>query len=102
MVNYRWNKNAWMKNVIFNEWLSLVNKKYKALNRKILLFVDNFSGHSFDQSDNDCIKIQFFPPYLTSIVQPLDQGEVLYFHSTEFFLHKSNITILLSFCGKKV
>ena len=74
MVNYRWNKNAWMTNVIFNEWLSLVNKKYKALNRKILLFVDNFSGHSFDQSDYDCIKIQFFPPNLTSIVQPLDQG----------------------------
>ena len=73
-VSYRWNKKAWMTNVLFNEWLAMLNKKYKLLNRKILLFVDNFSGHSCNQENFDYVRVQFFPPNLTSIIQPLDQG----------------------------
>ena len=63
-----------MTNVLFNEWLAMLNKKYKLLNRKILLFVDNFSGHSCNQENFDYVRVQFFPPNLTSIIQPLDQG----------------------------
>ena len=44
------------------------------MNRNIFLFIDNFSGHSFEQDKYDNVNIQFFPPNLTSIIQPLDQG----------------------------
>ena len=51
-----------------------MNKKYKALNRKILLFVDNFSGHVVEEGKYENVQVKFFPPNMTSIVQPLDQG----------------------------
>jgi hypothetical protein len=73
-INYRYNAKARMTTVLFNEWLDLVNKKYKHQNRKILLFVDNFSGHAVEEDKYENVKVIFFPPNLTSVVQPLDQG----------------------------
>ena len=43
---YRANTNGWMTGLIFKEWLLKLDKKMKGENRHIILFVDNFSGHS--------------------------------------------------------
>ena len=44
-VNYYSNKSAWMTSEIFIEWLDKLNSKFKSETRKILLYLDNFSGH---------------------------------------------------------
>ena len=47
-VNYRWNKNAWMTQILFNDWLTIINNKFRNEKRNIFLFVDNFSGHNVE------------------------------------------------------
>ena len=74
-VYYRANSKAWMDNSIFKEWLCILNRKFKSENRQILLFIDNFSGHQIDEYSN--IKIVFFPANCTSVLQPLDQGNLI-------------------------
>ncbi len=51
-VNYTNTKNAWMTSA---------------------LFMDNFSGHNIDLVLEN-VKITFYPPNCTSVLQPLDQG----------------------------
>ncbi|KAG0434644.1 CENP-B like protein 2 [Dictyocoela muelleri] len=48
-------------------------------NRKIPLLLDNFSGHKVGDKKN--IKLLFFPPNSTSIIQPLDAGIIHSFKS---------------------
>ena len=61
-----------MTSKIFKEWLTILNKQFLSENRKILLLVDNFSGHPNDTYSN--IEIKYFPANCTSVLQPLDQG----------------------------
>ena len=70
---YRNNQNAWMTEIIWNEWLLKIDKLFRERNRKILLFVDNFSAH-LNPPHVTYIKIVFFPANTTSKLQPLDQG----------------------------
>ena len=42
-------------------------------NRKIVLLIDNFSGHSIEYRPTN-IKLEFFAPNMTPFVQPLDAG----------------------------
>ena len=44
-VQYRHNKSKWMTGLIIEEYLHWLNNKMKAQGRKILLLMDNFSGH---------------------------------------------------------
>jgi hypothetical protein len=44
-VYYRNNTKAWMTDEIFREWLIKIDKQFKSENRKVILFLDNFSGH---------------------------------------------------------
>ena len=44
-MQYQYNKTKWMTGVICQEYLLWLNNKMKAQNRKVLLFIDNFSGH---------------------------------------------------------
>ena len=77
-VLYRNNNKAWMNAVIFKEWLIKLDKKFKNENRKIIMFLDNFSGHHDTKSTETLhltnIKLAFFPPNCTSVCQPMDQG----------------------------
>ena len=77
-VYYRNNTKAWMNETIFKEWLLKLDKRFKSQNRKIILFLDNFSGHSpnRDQLPYNLtnIKLVYFPANCTSVIQPMDQG----------------------------
>ena len=42
-------------------------------NRKIILLLDNFSGHNIDYSPTN-IRLVFFAPNMTAFIQPLDAG----------------------------
>lgn len=74
-IDYKGNKKAWMTSEIFEEWLLKVDKIFCKQNRKILLFVDNCTAHNcIPLMEN--VKVVFFPPNMTSVVQPMDQGVI--------------------------
>ena len=58
---------------IFEQNLRVWDKKLKNQNRKVLLCLDNFSGHPANINLEN-IKILFFPPNTTALSQPMDQG----------------------------
>ena len=60
-----------------DDWSHLVkvdkiNKQFVQQKRKILLFVDNFSGHKVRPTGYSNIENHFFPPNMTPVVQPID------------------------------
>lgn len=74
-VDYKSNKRAWMTGQIFEEWMVKLDKKFTAAGRKVIFFVDNCPAHPKDiQSKLKSIELAFFPPNMTSKLQPLDQG----------------------------
>ncbi|CAD6893515.1 unnamed protein product [Tilletia controversa] len=73
-TSYWTNKTAWMTGVIFMEWLSRWDKALLKDKRKILLLLDNFSGHKIDTSNLTSIRLGFFQANLTAHAQPLDGG----------------------------
>ena len=67
------NIKAWMTGEIFEEWLLKLDKKFCKQNRKMLLFIDNCTANnSISLIEN--VKVIFFPPNMTSVFQPIDQG----------------------------
>lgn len=72
-VIYRGNSKAWMTSDFFSEYLRQWDLQLKKEKRKILLLVDNCPAHPH-LNDLQCIKLVFFPPNCTSVVQPMDQG----------------------------
>jgi hypothetical protein len=77
-------KTAWMKIVIFEDWLKCFNNKMKIKKKKVLLLIDNAGGHNctiefLDSLTN--VKVHFLPPNCTSVIQPLDQGIIRAFKS---------------------
>lgn len=71
---YYHNAKAWMTGEIFRDWISAWNNRLKKQDRRIVLFVDNFSGHRVDHSEITHIRLEFFSPNLTAHVQPCDAG----------------------------
>ncbi len=59
--------------ILFEEWLKEWNTTLAAQKRHILLWVDNFSGHTVPDTINH-ICIEAFSPNLTSHIQPMDAG----------------------------
>lgn len=74
-VNYEYNTKAWMTSEIFQKWLRKWDSELKTENRKILLLVDNCPAHP-PVLNLTCIKLVFFPPNVTSVLQPMDQGVI--------------------------
>lgn len=72
-VHYKANTKAWMTGEIFNNWLLDVDKEMKKKKKKIALIVDNCKPHN-NPPDLKNIKVFYFPPNCTSILQPLDLG----------------------------
>jgi hypothetical protein len=75
-LNMTWqaNKNAWMTTDIMIEWLNVLNRKMKNLNRKVALFLDNATCHPDIKLTN--IQLPFLPPNTSSVCQPLDLGVI--------------------------
>lgn len=70
---YTSNKKAWMTREIFSNWLRKFNKDMKKQNKKVLLLIDNCTAHN-ELPKLDFVRVKFFPPNCTSVLQPLDQG----------------------------
>jgi hypothetical protein len=68
------NRKAWVTQAIFRDYLRSLDAKMRSQNTNILLFLDQCSAHPQDTSYLKNVKVVFFPPYCTSILQPLDQG----------------------------
>ena len=66
---------SWMTGDILHEVLVSLNRKLKAKDRSILLFMDNAGCHPSDLADKYCnIQVFFLPHNTTSKLQPLDLG----------------------------
>ena len=70
--SYYHNSTAWMTTAIFISWLEEFNALMKKNSRHVLLLLDDFSGHRVNNLSN--MNIRFFPPNMTSHVQPCDAG----------------------------
>jgi hypothetical protein len=72
-VKYTNSAKAWMMNPIFNQYLKKLDEYFKRKGRKIVLFLDNALVHIVDEAINlTNVELRYFPPNLTSILQPLD------------------------------
>lgn len=89
--NYHSNSRAWMTGDIFRQWLVDWDKQLRNKNRKILLLVDNFSGHNYDTRSITNIEVERFAPNMTSHVQPMDAGVIHCFkaHYRRHFLSRA-------------
>lgn len=67
------NAKAWMTGTLFDGWISMWDIRLRTESRNIILWVDNFSGHSRNLPLTN-IRLEFFKPNLTPHVQPADAG----------------------------
>ncbi|KAG0438324.1 Tigger transposable element-derived protein 6 [Dictyocoela muelleri] len=79
-ISYKNNNKAWMITEIFCSWLYDLNEEMIKRNKKILLTLDNAPVHPVDVKYSN-IELLYFPPNLTSRIQPLDQGIIRSFKS---------------------
>lgn len=84
---YAASSNAWQTKVLFNDYFHKVFvprvrqfSKENHLEPKALLLLDNASSHNDEDhlvSDDGLIRVMFFPPNVTSVMQPMDQNCLL-------------------------
>ncbi|GBM22402.1 Tigger transposable element-derived protein 6 [Araneus ventricosus] len=67
-----------MTSSIFEEWLRCLDKQMTIIHRKIVLVIDNCTVHP-EIKGLKPITVGYFPPNVTSILQPLDQGAIMSF-----------------------
>uniref|UniRef100_A0A8C4XF96 Tigger transposable element-derived protein 4 n=1 Tax=Erpetoichthys calabaricus TaxID=27687 RepID=A0A8C4XF96_ERPCA len=72
-MHYKANKKAWMTSELFSKWLKKVDAAMVRKKRRIILFIDSCTAHNHIPVMN-AVTIKFFPPNMTSKLQPLDQG----------------------------
>ncbi|CAL1545814.1 unnamed protein product [Lymnaea stagnalis] len=71
-VDFKFSHKAWMSSDIFIAWLTGFNNKMALQQRHVILFLDNAYCHQFLQLSN--IKLQYLPPNISIVLQPLHQG----------------------------
>ncbi|KAL5521948.1 PDC2 [Sanghuangporus sanghuang] len=72
---YRANKTAWMTADLFEEWLKNLDQRMRHEERKVILLLDNFSGHTVTYQPRN-VQVEFFEPNMTLFVQPMDAGAI--------------------------
>ncbi|XP_029656955.1 tigger transposable element-derived protein 6-like, partial [Octopus sinensis] len=85
-IDYYSSERAWMTGTIFTNWLLNFDYHLKNEKKQILLLMDNCPSHCVP-SNLDNIKILFFPPNSTGLIQPMDLGIIKTF-KTHFTRHK--------------
>lgn len=78
-IPYTNQSKAWVDKEKYRQWWSEIflpaARAHAKKGEKIALLLDNFSGHDQLVTDpEEQVDVFFFPPNLTSIYQPLDQG----------------------------
>lgn len=68
------NKNTWMTAEIWNRWLTALIVTYRGC-----WIVDNANCHHVLAPTHQAVKLIFFSPNTTSLIQPLDQGIIQFF-----------------------
>ncbi|KAL3693992.1 hypothetical protein R1sor_007643 [Riccia sorocarpa] len=71
------NSKAWMTMKLFEQYLLDFEKRLKESGRsKVLLLLDNFAGHKVISVGDriSIIRIEFLPPNVTAVFQPMDAG----------------------------
>ena len=63
-----------MNLILFDYWLTKWNQSLVSQGKRVLLLLDNFSGHKVDFNKFENISFQFLPSNTTSFTQPLDSG----------------------------
>lgn len=76
---YFCNKTAWMTKEIFVAWLESWDFALRQKDKRILLLLDNFSGHKIDSNKLSNIQLELFAPNLTAHVQPCDANIICSF-----------------------
>jgi hypothetical protein len=82
---YQFNKSRWITGLIYKEYLQWLNNKIRGERQKVLLLLDNFSGHKLvvqlvgGLEGLSNVRIVFLPPNTTSKWQPMDQGIIISF-----------------------
>jgi len=71
---YFHNKKAWITGEVFANALEVLDARMKQMNWKILLLLNNFSGHKWCEENITNIKVLFFSPNLTLFIQPANAG----------------------------
>jgi hypothetical protein len=73
------NKKAWMTTALFEKFLLDFERRMSlAGKRRVLLLVDNFAGHQYNniRSELHITTVEFLPPNTTSYFQPMDAGVI--------------------------
>lgn len=71
-VDYEWNINSWMSDVLWNKWLLKLDEKIRMENRKIILFVDNCAVyHGTAVSNLKSVAVRHFPSSIGMDYRPL-------------------------------
>lgn len=80
-----------MNSEVFESWILKWDRELRVKSRKILLLLDNFSGHTVAEGLLTNIQLKFFCPNLTAHVQPLDAGIIHAFkcHYRRRFLNRA-------------
>jgi len=74
-VDYYFNKKAWMTASIYEKYIMQLDEKFQNENRQVVMFFDNCAAHNKEiQKQLKAITLHYFPPNLTSILQPMDLG----------------------------
>ena len=84
-------KMSWMTGDLFGEWIRKFGSSLRAQDRKVVLLIDNCPSHPEIKNLTN-INLIFLPPNTTSVIQPMDQGEI---HAQSLKTHYRRRTVRL-------
>lgn len=73
---YALNIKAWRTRAIFSKWLKEFKDKMHHQKRKVRLLLDYCMVHHVLEVQLKSVQLHFFPPNVTSVIHPLDQGVI--------------------------
>ena len=75
-------RKAWMTGPQFVKYVREFDADMRSQGRHVILFVDNCAAHPKDIPGLTYVKLEFFPPNTTSVLQPCDQGIIKKYERT--------------------